>query len=216
MEDKTFLQSDVIKMIEILRDLIGGGSYSMYWGGSTAIDARRISVPKRYSGDVGVLNPEFSTPESDVDIVVVNPLMTTASLMVALEALALVNGLAVTIRPGDDNGNYEGLPIARRFIISGLSRDIDLILCDRSSNIQASMCDYVTSIDSKLIAKNMVRINFGDMWKYPDTIASSVAMLQIEEDLRDMDRVRGTDAFGDRQLKMLSRLTNLKNLLQNY
>lgn len=216
MEDKTFLQSDVIKMIEILRDLIGGGSYSMYWGGSTAIDARRISVPKRYSGDVGVLNPEFSTPESDVDIVVVNPLMTTASLMVALEALALVNGLAVTIRPGDDNGNYEGLPISRRFIIGGLSRDLDLILCDRSSNIQASMCDYVTSIDSKLIAKNMVRINFGDMWKYPDTIASSVAMLQIEEDLRDMDRVRGTDAFGDRQLKMLSRLTNLKNLLQNY
>lgn len=216
MEDKTFLQADVIEMIEIIRNLLGGETHSMYWGGSTAIDARRIRAPIKYSGDTGVLNPEFSTPESDVDIVVVNPFMTSTSLKISLEAIALVKGLSISIKPGDSNGEYHGLPISRRFIISGLSRDIDLILCDRVGNAQASMREYTSSIDSKLIAKNMVRIDFGERWKYPETITSSVAMLQVAEDLRDMDRIRGAKEFGDRQLKMLSRLTNLKNLLQNY
>ena len=200
-------------MIEIIRDLIGGESHSMYWVGSTAIDARGIGG----IGTVRKFNPMFSTAESDVDIVVVNPFMTSTSIKIALEAIALVNGLNITIRPGDSNGNYEGLPISRRFIISGLPHDIDLILCDRDDlSARKSMSDYRGSIDSKLIAKNIIRIDFGERWKYPETIPPREASRLIEEDLRDLDRIRGTEAFGDRQLKMLSRLTNLKNLLQNY
>lgn len=200
------IKDDVITVMEIVRDLFGtgAGSAKLRWAGSTAVSSHTI----------GGQSLKYCTDESDVDILVPQPQMTSEMVCMALEAAMLMKDLpgAYIVR-GDSNGDYGKLPISRRLIVKGLSRDIDLLFI-RDERFD----DYMDCIDSAVVKKLYRSINFSDHWKEPliadTTVNAMLGLTKLDIDRQNSEYSRSGNV--GRSKKVLHRARTLSEQLENY
>lgn len=204
-----------LNALHLLKESFGGRW--MYLVGGMPIERMLgFQIPESYE--------EHRSRFKDIDVIIPDIEITTRVLKLLIEVTFLsLAGIPVTITPGEENGKYAGLPIARRFIVSYEGgKDIDLLFLKKT--YEDPMQAWKDSCDSELVNLTLLKVGYGAVPSPTETgevtlswadrgLYKASILKAIANDHKEHSRLLRITGSNARSVKVVNRGLRIKDIL---